>query len=218
MARQETTAGESASPLAQPGNSTNAAQVDATVGSPAALTGSAATAQSPPTGGGAPVLSYSAHLGEAIQTVRETIELASRQGISQARIALQPEELGDIRIHLTQTSDGLLVRVTADSDAGAQALAAGHAELRQSLSSLDLPLSRLHIGRSEQSGANPQDHRGSGSQAAGRDSASGPGGRRASGSGASGGEWDGDQGGEVASDLPAAALPQEEGALVDVLA
>ena len=33
--------------------------------------------------------------------------------VSQARIALTPAELGDIRIHLTQSSQGLIARVTA---------------------------------------------------------------------------------------------------------
>jgi flagellar hook-length control protein FliK len=89
-------------------------------------------------------------LQQAIETLHATVELAARQGISQARIALRPQELGDIRIHLTQTAEGLLARVTADTPAAAQALAAGHAELRQSLGTLGLNLTRLHIGHSGQ--------------------------------------------------------------------
>lgn len=89
-------------------------------------------------------------LQRAIETLHATVELAARRGISQARIALRPQELGDIRIHLTQTAQGLLARVTADTPAAAQALAAGHAELRQSLGTLGLNLTRLHIGHSGQ--------------------------------------------------------------------
>jgi len=86
-------------------------------------------------------------LQQAIETLHGTIQLAARQGLSQARIALEPEGLGEIRIHLTQTAQGLLARVSAETPVAAQALAAAHAELRQSLSSLGLQLARLDIGR-----------------------------------------------------------------------
>ncbi|HYM67884.1 MAG TPA: flagellar hook-length control protein FliK, partial [Patescibacteria group bacterium] len=85
-------------------------------------------------------------LQQMIDSVRATIEMAARQGVTQARIALQPQELGDIRIHLSQTADGLLARITADTPAAAQALAEGRGELHQSLSSLGVSLLRLDIG------------------------------------------------------------------------
>ena len=91
---------------------------------------------------------------DAIENIHATIEIAARQGLTQARIALQPEELGSIRIHLSQSSEGLIARVTADTPDAAAALAAGHAELRESLSSIGLPLLRLDIGSFSQS--NPQ--------------------------------------------------------------
>lgn len=81
-----------------------------------------------------------------IDAIRATIELASAQGANQARIALQPEELGEIRIHLSQSAEGLVARVTADTPAAAQALAQGRSELHQSLSSLGTPLLRLDVG------------------------------------------------------------------------
>jgi flagellar hook-length control protein FliK len=83
---------------------------------------------------------------DMIDAIRATIEIAARQGATQARIALQPEELGQINIHLSQTSEGLLARVSAQTPAAAQALADGRSELCQSLSSLGLPLLRLDIG------------------------------------------------------------------------
>jgi flagellar hook-length control protein FliK len=96
---------------------------------------------------------------EMIDSIRATIELAARQGATQARIALAPEELGQISIHLSQTSEGLLARVSAETPAAAQALADGRSELRQSLSSLGLPLLRLDIGSYGQSEARErQDH------------------------------------------------------------
>ena len=94
---------------------------------------------------------YGVGLQEAIESLHGTIQLAARQGLAQARISLQPEELGEIRINLTQTAQGLLARVTAESPAAAQALAAAHAQLRQSLSSLGINLTRLDIGHHDPS-------------------------------------------------------------------
>lgn len=96
---------------------------------------------------------------EMIDSIGATIELAARQGIAKARIELQPEELGHISIRLSQTSEGLRARVTADTPAGAQALNQGRSELRQSLSSLGLSLLQLDIGSSGQPQTGEQDGR-----------------------------------------------------------
>jgi len=96
-----------------------------------------------------------------VETIHATIELAARQGISQARISLEPAELGEIRIHLSQSSDGLLVRLTADTPAGAQALASGRGELHQALSSLGSTLLRLDIGSGSAQGGEGRQAEGS---------------------------------------------------------
>ncbi len=115
----------------------------------AAVAPTAAT-QPPPTGGAnAPQLTARAQLGEMIDVIHATIELAARRGATQARIALQPEELGEIRIHLSQSADGIVARLTAATPAAAQALAAGRGELHQSLSSLGATLLQLDIGTFE---------------------------------------------------------------------
>jgi hypothetical protein len=98
---------------------------------------------------------------EAIEAIHATIEVATRQGLARARIALQPQELGDIHIHLSQTSEGLMARVVTQTQAAAQALAEGHSELRQSLSSLGVSLLRLDIGSFEHPDARAGDHRSS---------------------------------------------------------
>ncbi len=95
---------------------------------------------------------------EMIDSIRATIEIATRQGIAQARIALQPQELGHISIRLSQTSEGLLARVSAETPAAAQALADGRSELRQSLNSLGLTLLRLDIGSFGSSEAGSREH------------------------------------------------------------
>jgi flagellar hook-length control protein FliK len=129
----------------------------------AALDGSPA-APSAELGSGA----YGVGLQEAIESLHGTIQLAARQGLTQARISLQPEELGEIRINLTQTAQGLLARVTAESPAAAQALAAAHAQLRQSLSSLGLELTRLDIGHHDSAQSGGADAKGNGQGSAAR--------------------------------------------------
>ncbi len=119
----------------------------ADVFAPSKTGGASATSQESPPGGAG------VDLQQMIDAVRATIQLAARQGVTQARIALQPEELGDIRIHLSQTAEGLLARVTADTPAAAAALAGGRGELHQSLSSLGISLLRLDIGSSGQTQA-----------------------------------------------------------------
>jgi flagellar hook-length control protein FliK len=111
---------------------------------------------------------YGVGLQEAIESLHGTIQLAARQGLTQARISLQPEELGEIRINLTQTAQGLLARVTAESPAAAQALAAAHAQLRQSLSSLGINLTRLDIGHHDPARGGGADAKGNGQGGAAR--------------------------------------------------
>jgi len=101
-----------------------------------------------------------------IESIRATIDIAARQGMTQARIALQPEELGHISIRLTQTSEGLLARVSAETPAAAQALQAGRTELHQSLSSLGVSLLRLDISSFGQSQAGERDGRFAGEEGA----------------------------------------------------
>ncbi|HLM86695.1 MAG TPA: flagellar hook-length control protein FliK [Solirubrobacteraceae bacterium] len=96
---------------------------------------------------------------EMIDAIRASIEIAARHGATQARIALQPEELGHISIRLSQTGDGLLARVSAETPVAAQALANGRAELHQSLSSLGVSLLRLDIGTFAQSQTGARDER-----------------------------------------------------------
>jgi flagellar hook-length control protein FliK len=96
---------------------------------------------------------------ETIDSIRATIELAVRQGSAQARLALQPEELGGIRVHLSQTSEGLLARLVPETQAGAQALADGRSELHRSLSSLGVTLLRMDLGSHSHHDPRPREER-----------------------------------------------------------
>ncbi len=144
------TAGASADSGTASLSATASATVPDALASPATASASAATATGGPQ---AQALGYSVNLEQTIEAIHATIELASRQGLSQARIALHPAELGEISIHLSQSSQGLVARVTADTQAAAQALAEGHGELHQSLSSLGVAVLRLDIGSSAQGNA-----------------------------------------------------------------
>lgn len=102
----------------------------------------------------APSPSYGLGMQHAIDTVQATVELASRSGAAQAKIALEPAELGAVKIHLTQTSEGIAARVTASTAAGAVAIASGEGDLRGMLSSLGVTLLSLDVGSSAANGGN----------------------------------------------------------------
>lgn len=127
-----------------------------------AATQATATSTGPTTGPAAAPLASGVPMQEMIDAIHATVAMAARQGIAQARIELQPEELGQISIRLSQTSSGLSVRVSADTAAGTQALTQSGSELRQSLSSLGVSLLRLDIGSSGQSQTYEQGERFSG--------------------------------------------------------
>jgi Flagellar hook-length control protein FliK len=151
----------------------------------------------------APVSGSGVGMQDMIESIGATIELAARQGAAQARIALHPQDLGHISIRLSQTGNGLLARVNADTPAAAQALADGRAELHQTLSSLGVTLLRLDIGSFTQSGAGEREQ-----------SAGGQGGSSASGEADGSEETDGAQA-PVQTTAPAGI---GAGELVDVLA
>jgi flagellar hook-length control protein FliK len=170
----------------------------------------AAQAQAGPalagSGASAPVATGVA-MQDMIESIRATIEIAARQGATQARIALHPEDLGHISIRLSQTSQGLLARVSAETPAAAQALMSGRAELHQSLSSLGLSLLRLDISSFGQSETGDREGRFAGSS------------ERSSASSTAGGEQE-TESLEALGELAGAAAPAPiaGGALVDVLA
>lgn len=114
---------------------------------PSGLASTAGASGLPPLAGGeSPTLAYASGMRETIETINATVALANRVGAAHATIRLEPAELGTVRIHLSQTSEGLIARVSAETAAGAQAIASGHSELHSTLSSLGVSLLRLDIG------------------------------------------------------------------------
>jgi hypothetical protein len=152
-------------------------------------------------------------LQQALDELDGTIQLAARQGLAQARIALEPAELGEIRIHLVQTAAGLIARVTAGTSAVAQALVGGHGELRQSLTSLGLNLATLELGHHEQAahGGPTAEHGHNGAAGRGESGQRSPRGER--------GEVDNSTSDiQIEQQAVAPTQSQGNGALVDVLA
>ncbi|HEY1834486.1 MAG TPA: flagellar hook-length control protein FliK [Solirubrobacteraceae bacterium] len=111
------------------------------------------------------LLDSGVRMQEMIDSIHATVELASRQGLAHARIALEPAELGEIHVHLTQTRDGLVARLTADTPEAVRALLGGRTELADSLSSLGTSLLRLDIGSSGEFTAGEQRHEAHGGRA-----------------------------------------------------
>jgi flagellar hook-length control protein FliK len=85
-------------------------------------------------------------LSQAAETVRLTISAANRQGVSRARIAIRPAELGGIEIMLAHGPTGLSATLTADSAQAAHAMQRAADELQRTLADQGLNLVSLKIG------------------------------------------------------------------------
>jgi flagellar hook-length control protein FliK len=80
---------------------------------------------------------------------------AKAGGVTQARIELSPDSLGDIQIHLQHTADGIVARVITAHPEAAQTLQAGSDDLRRSLEQNGTTLLRLDISSSGRDGGQP---------------------------------------------------------------
>jgi flagellar hook-length control protein FliK len=96
----------------------------------------------------------------AAETVRLTITSASAAGVSRARIALRPAELGGIEIMLSHGPGGVSATVTAESPAAAHALQRAADQLQRSLADNGVNLVRLDIDvAGDRAGASGRDDR-----------------------------------------------------------
>jgi hypothetical protein len=166
---------------------------------PAAPTGPTAPATPVPTRRAVP-------LHEVVETVRLTLHAASDRGVTRARIALRPVELGGVDVLVHHSAEGLTARVVAESPEAAQLLQQAAGELRRSFDALGLTLLRVDVGtsgdREEAAGA------GAGGGASGREGAGDGGARRGDRGGA----------GNPAAHITHHTIELVNGALVDVLA
>jgi flagellar hook-length control protein FliK len=108
-----------------------------------------------------------------------TVAAGLRQGVTQARIQLAPASLGQIRINLEHTDEGVVAKVVTDHQAAAQTLGQAGDELRRSFHDAGVNLVRLDIearGDSASTGSDPNQSQSSGraNNAPTNDSASAP--------------------------------------------
>jgi type III secretion system needle length determinant len=85
-------------------------------------------------------------LPQAAEAVENAIRIGQARGVTHARLALRPAELGGVEIHLTSTPGGLVVRVTADAPQAAHLLQQAGDDLRRQLQAQGIDLQRLDIG------------------------------------------------------------------------
>ena len=142
-------------------------------------------------------------LARSAEAVEHVLRLASSGGVTHARIALHPEELGSVDVHIRSTSEGLVARVVAHSAEAVQTLQHAANDLRKSLEEQGLNVLSLDVGSSGDE------------RAAGRAGAGQTGSDSDSGSGR-GGESAGPGADDTSTETSTLRLPN--GVLVDVLA
>jgi flagellar hook-length control protein FliK len=143
-------------------------------------------------------------LTRAAENVEHVLQLASNRGVTHARIALTPESLGSIDVHLRHTAEGVVAKVVAHSPEAAQQLQQAAADLRRQLDSQGVNVLSLDIGQSS-----PDDRSAAGAGASFGDSQGGNNG---------GGSADGESAGADAETSVNSTLRLPNGVLVDVLA
>jgi flagellar hook-length control protein FliK len=79
------------------------------------------------------------------ETMANLLHVSADRGITRARIALRPAELGGIEVQLAQTAAGITARLVADSPEAARMLAQAGEDLRRSLESRDVTLVSLEV-------------------------------------------------------------------------
>jgi flagellar hook-length control protein FliK len=84
-------------------------------------------------------------LHQAVETVQAVIRMAQTNGVTRVRVALHPEQLGGLEIHLRSTPDGIVAKVVADAAQAANVLRHAGEELRRSLEGQGLNLVRFDV-------------------------------------------------------------------------
>jgi flagellar hook-length control protein FliK len=112
-----------------------------------------ATSAVPPAAPAAPTSAATpVPLARAAEAVEHVLTLASSRGVTHARIALNPADLGAVDVHIRSTAEGLVARVVAHSAEAVQTLQHAAGDLRRSLEEQGLNLMSLDIGQPGESG------------------------------------------------------------------
>ena len=89
-------------------------------------------------------------LQRAPAAVATFLHVAAERGITHARMALRPAELGGIEIRLQATAAGIAAQVVADSPEAARLLAQAGDDLRRALEARDVTLLSLEVSTSSE--------------------------------------------------------------------
>jgi flagellar hook-length control protein FliK len=111
----------------------------------------------------------------APSAVAELLGVATTRGITQARMALKPHELGGIEIRLQSSSAGVIAQVVADSPEATRLLHQAAGDLRRSLEAQGVTLLSLEISTSTPDKDPNAPSAGLSAQADGRDEQTGSG-------------------------------------------
>jgi flagellar hook-length control protein FliK len=133
-----------AAPATTAGGTPNAGAASAAAGmapGPSTPSTAPATVAAP----AAPAPAAGVPLQQAVDTVRLTLSTAAQRGVTRARIALRPEELGGVEVHLRHTAEGLSARVVAEAPEAAHLLSQAAGELRRTLEQQGLSLVRIDV-------------------------------------------------------------------------
>jgi flagellar hook-length control protein FliK len=150
-------------------------------------------------------------LQHAPRVVAQVLHLGSERGISHARLALRPAELGGIEVRLQSGPAGLAAHLVADSPQAARMLQQAADELRRSLAARDVTLLSLEVSTSDRDPGQPRP----GAQAGAGDPSQG---RPAGDARPQGGRGEPRDADPDSSPSPEIVLTLPDGVTVDVLA
>jgi len=121
---------------------------------PAAGSGEAQESAPPQAASPAPAAGPRLRVHELAASMQTVVRVARARGSATARITLRPAELGGVQVRLRCQSGAITAELTAETAAGAQALAQAGGELRRSLEAQGVNLLGLEV-RVASDGAGP---------------------------------------------------------------
>jgi flagellar hook-length control protein FliK len=145
---EEPSAPAPAQPAAAPAAQAKAEPQAAAPAAPATPVDAAPDVQTSAPLTGSPAAHRAAPLHRAPAAVATLLHVAVERGITRAKMALRPAELGGIEIRLQTTAAGVAAQVVADSPEAAKLLAQASDDLRRALEARDVTLLSLEVSTS----------------------------------------------------------------------
>jgi len=96
---------------------------------------------------------------EAGEWILKHLRLTTQNGVSEARMTLHPEHLGQVQVKLTMQNGQLTAQFVADTLAGKEAIESQLAQLRITLQNQGIQVEKLEVSYSSNGPAHFQDQR-----------------------------------------------------------